>query len=90
MESPRTDSTYFSELLFARVLIICSVLVWHDEFIDPTKCEDTKPVTQNDPLFPYVGKVRHPPMHRSLLTEAVSPVCGKPHARANQDAGLWL
>ncbi|KAG8681569.1 hypothetical protein FRC08_015549 [Ceratobasidium sp. 394] len=32
------------------------VIVWHDESIDPTKCKDTKPVTQNDPLYPYVGK----------------------------------
>ncbi|ELU41619.1 chitin synthase G [Rhizoctonia solani AG-1 IA] len=32
------------------------VLVWHDESIDGTKCKDTKPVTKDDPLFPYVGK----------------------------------
>ncbi|QRV91199.1 glycerophosphoryl diester phosphodiesterase [Ceratobasidium sp. AG-Ba] len=32
------------------------VIVWHDESIDPTKCKDTKPVTQGDPLYPYVGK----------------------------------
>jgi glycerophosphoryl diester phosphodiesterase len=33
------------------------VLVWHDESIDGAKCKDTKPVTKDDPLFPYVGKV---------------------------------
>ncbi|KAK9893671.1 PLC-like phosphodiesterase [Cystobasidium minutum MCA 4210] len=32
------------------------VIVWHDESIDPLKCKDTKPVVENDPLFPYVGK----------------------------------
>ncbi|KAG8751165.1 hypothetical protein FRC12_012560 [Ceratobasidium sp. 428] len=32
------------------------VIVWHDESIDSTKCKDTKPVVQNDPLYPYVGK----------------------------------
>ncbi|CAE6506071.1 unnamed protein product [Rhizoctonia solani] len=32
------------------------VIVWHDESIDGLKCKDTKPVTKDDPLFPYVGK----------------------------------
>ena len=32
------------------------VVIWHDENIDPTKCIDTAPVTENDPMFPYVGK----------------------------------
>jgi hypothetical protein len=36
---------------------LCRVIVWHDESIDGTKCKDTKPVKQGDPLFPYVGKV---------------------------------
>ncbi|KDQ13712.1 hypothetical protein BOTBODRAFT_175417 [Botryobasidium botryosum FD-172 SS1] len=33
-----------------------AVIVWHDEDISSTKCQDTKPVTPKDPLFPYVGK----------------------------------
>lgn len=32
------------------------LIVWHDEQIDKTKCLDTKPVFENDPMFPYVGK----------------------------------
>ncbi|KAF9458356.1 PLC-like phosphodiesterase [Collybia nuda] len=32
------------------------VVVWHDEFIDPTKCRDTKPAFKGDLAFPYVGK----------------------------------
>ncbi|KIY67612.1 PLC-like phosphodiesterase [Cylindrobasidium torrendii FP15055 ss-10] len=32
------------------------VMVWHDENIEAAKCRDTKPVTPDDPDFPYVGK----------------------------------
>jgi len=32
------------------------VIVWHDVTIDPTKCRDTKPVWDNDAMYPYVGK----------------------------------
>jgi len=32
------------------------VVVWHDMFIPPEKCEDTAPAFQGDPDFPYVGK----------------------------------
>ncbi|KAL0572909.1 hypothetical protein V5O48_009056 [Marasmius crinis-equi] len=32
------------------------VIVWHDENIVPEKCQDTAPVFENDPDFPYVGK----------------------------------
>jgi hypothetical protein len=32
------------------------VVVWHDENIVPTKCQDTKPAFSDDPDFPYVGK----------------------------------
>ncbi|TFL06353.1 PLC-like phosphodiesterase [Pterulicium gracile] len=31
-------------------------VVWHDERIDATKCLDTRPVEEEDPMFPYVGK----------------------------------
>lgn len=31
-------------------------IVWHDEKIDKTKCQDTQPATAGDPLFPYVGR----------------------------------
>ncbi|KAG5728533.1 hypothetical protein E4T56_gene19642 [Termitomyces sp. T112] len=32
------------------------VVVSHDQFIAPEKCEDTAPAFANDPDFPYVGK----------------------------------
>ncbi|KAL7414954.1 PLC-like phosphodiesterase [Mrakia frigida] len=32
------------------------LIVWHDEAIDPTKCNDTGPAFPNDPFYPYVGK----------------------------------
>ncbi|KAK4698697.1 glycerophosphoryl diester phosphodiesterase, partial [Phenoliferia sp. Uapishka_3] len=32
------------------------LIVWHDEQIDPLKCQDTIPVATDDPIFPYVGK----------------------------------
>jgi len=32
------------------------VIVWHDEEITPEKCQDTQPVADGDPDFPYVGK----------------------------------
>ncbi|KAL9715819.1 hypothetical protein Ac2012v2_000261 [Leucoagaricus gongylophorus] len=32
------------------------VVVWHDEQILPTKCQDTQPVEPNDSAFPYVNK----------------------------------
>ncbi|TFK41298.1 PLC-like phosphodiesterase [Crucibulum laeve] len=32
------------------------VIVWHDEQISATKCNDTKPAFKNDLDFPYVGK----------------------------------
>jgi glycerophosphoryl diester phosphodiesterase len=32
------------------------VVIWHDEYIDPTKCRDTGAVKPDDPVYPYVGK----------------------------------
>lgn len=34
-------------------------VVWHDEFIDPMKCQDTTPAFAGDPQFPYRGKLVH-------------------------------
>lgn len=31
----------------------------HDRFVNPAHCVDTRPVTPNDPQFPYVGKFVH-------------------------------
>lgn len=31
------------------------VMVWHDDTIQPEKCQDTGPVTPGDPDYPYVG-----------------------------------
>ncbi|KAK1215290.1 hypothetical protein PQX77_022108 [Marasmius sp. AFHP31] len=33
-----------------------AVVVWHDENIVGTKCQDTSPAFEEDPNFPYVGK----------------------------------
>ncbi|KAJ8091681.1 hypothetical protein PM082_020916 [Marasmius tenuissimus] len=33
-----------------------AVIVWHDENIVGTKCQDTSPAFEDDPDFPYVGK----------------------------------
>lgn len=32
------------------------VVVWHDENIRASKCQDTSPAFPGDPLYPYVGK----------------------------------
>ncbi|TFD27711.1 glycerophosphodiester phosphodiesterase family protein [Cryobacterium lyxosi] len=32
------------------------VVVNHDRQISPSKCRDTEPATQGDPMYPYVGK----------------------------------
>ena len=34
-------------------------VVWHDTEIDAEKCQDTEPATNDDPKFPYVGKLVH-------------------------------
>lgn len=48
-------------------------VVWHDTEIDAEKCQDTKPVTEDDPQFPYVGKLLH-----DLTFEQVSTLnCNK-------------
>lgn len=31
-------------------------VIWHDITLLKSKCRDTKPVTANDPLYPYAGK----------------------------------
>ncbi|KAF7367231.1 PLC-like phosphodiesterase [Mycena sanguinolenta] len=33
-----------------------AVVVWHDEEIVASKCQDTEPAFPDDPAFPYVGK----------------------------------
>ncbi len=34
-------------------------VVWHDPSIQADKCDDTEPVVEDDPEFPYVGKLVH-------------------------------
>ncbi|MGL4306802.1 MAG: glycerophosphodiester phosphodiesterase [Mycobacteriaceae bacterium] len=34
-------------------------LIWHDPIILDTKCTDTKPITDGDSQYPYVGKIVH-------------------------------
>lgn len=43
-------------------------VVWHDTSIDSEKCQDTKPVTEGDPQFPYVGKLLHDLTFEQLST----------------------
>ncbi|WP_238635825.1 glycerophosphodiester phosphodiesterase family protein [Corynebacterium propinquum] len=43
-------------------------VVWHDTSIDSEKCQDTKPVTEDDPQFPYVGKLLHDLTFEQLST----------------------
>ncbi|MDK4240787.1 glycerophosphodiester phosphodiesterase family protein [Corynebacterium pseudodiphtheriticum] len=43
-------------------------VVWHDTEIDAEKCQDTKPVTEGDPQFPYVGKLLHDLTFEQLST----------------------
>ncbi|MDK8722786.1 glycerophosphodiester phosphodiesterase family protein [Corynebacterium propinquum] len=43
-------------------------VVWHDTEIDAEKCQDTKPVTEDDPQFPYVGKLLHDLTFEQLST----------------------
>ena len=43
-------------------------VVWHDTSIDAEKCQDTKPVTEDDPQFPYVGKLLHDLTFEQLST----------------------
>ncbi len=34
-------------------------VVWHDPVISASKCRDTAPVAEGDPMFPYVGDAVH-------------------------------
>lgn len=43
-------------------------VVWHDPEIQADKCTDTKPATENDPEFPYVGKLVHELNWKQLQT----------------------
>lgn len=43
-------------------------VVWHDPAIQADKCTDTKPATENDPEFPYVGKLVHELNWKQLQT----------------------
>ncbi|KAH8926659.1 PLC-like phosphodiesterase [Atractiella rhizophila] len=50
-------------------------VIWHDEDIQTTKCLDTKPVTADDPLFPYVGKY----IANLTLAQIKTLDCGSQH-----------
>ena len=43
-------------------------VVWHDPEIQADKCTDAKPATENDPEFPYVGKLVHELNWKQLQT----------------------
>ena len=43
-------------------------VVWHDPEVAAEKCQDTEPVTEDDPQFPYVGKLVHDLTFEQLST----------------------
>ncbi|OBA61927.1 glycerophosphodiester phosphodiesterase [Mycobacterium sp. 1100029.7] len=48
-------------------------LVWHDPTIGAEKCVDTRPLTEGDPQFPYVGKL----VHDLTLAQIRTVDCGR-------------
>ena len=48
-------------------------LVWHDPTIQPEKCADTAPAFDDDPQYPYVGKL----VHELTLAQVDTLDCGR-------------
>lgn len=64
-------------------------VVWHDPEIQADKCTDTKPATENDPEFPYVGKLVHELNWKQLQTLNCNKVLkGFPEAKAEKSNKL--
>ena len=64
-------------------------VVWHDPEIQADKCTDTKPATENDPEFPYVGKLVHELNWNQLQTLNCNKVLkGFPEAKAEKSNKL--
>lgn len=64
-------------------------VVWHDPEIQADKCTDTKPATENDPEFPYVGKLFHELNWKQLQTLNCNKVLKDfPDAKAEEENKL--
>ncbi|SCX13258.1 glycerophosphodiester phosphodiesterase family protein [Corynebacterium jeikeium] len=64
-------------------------VVWHDPEIQADKCTDTKPATENDPEFPYVGKLIHELNWKQLQTLNCNKVLKDfPDAKAEEENKL--
>lgn len=64
-------------------------VVWHDPAIQIDKCTDTKPATENDPEFPYVGKLVHELNWKQLQTLNCNKVLKDfPDAKAEEENKL--
>lgn len=64
-------------------------VVWHDPAIQADKCTDTKPATENDPEFPYVGKLVHELNWKQLQTLNCNKVLKDfPDAKAEEENKL--
>ncbi|MHA7686715.1 glycerophosphodiester phosphodiesterase family protein [Corynebacterium evansiae] len=64
-------------------------VVWHDPVIQAEKCTDTKPATENDPEFPYVGKLIHELNWKQLQTLNCNKVLKDfPDAKAEEENKL--
>lgn len=64
-------------------------VVWHDPVIQADKCTDTKPATENDPEFPYVGKLVHELNWKQLQTLNCNKVLKDfPDAKAEEENTL--
>lgn len=64
-------------------------VVWHDPVIQADKCTDTKPATENDPEFPYVGKLVHELNWKQLQTLNCNKVLKDfPDAKAEEENKL--
>lgn len=64
-------------------------VVWHDPVIQTDKCTDTKPATENDPEFPYVGKLVHELNWKQLQTLNCNKVLKDfPDAKAEEENKL--
>ena len=64
-------------------------VVWHDPVIQDDKCTDTKPATEDDPEFPYVGKLVHELNWKQLQTLNCNKVLKDfPDAKAEEENKL--
>lgn len=64
-------------------------VVWHDPVIQADKCTDTKPATENDSEFPYVGKLVHELNWKQLQTLNCNKVLKDfPDAKAEEENKL--